>query len=109
MTERQTANGQKKAEVSIKDLDHLLSIKFEYLLIDTNIVKNMAQGKIPNKIYSDGKTTIGFLQTHQIFLDFHVENSYCIQNLRRFEAYKRAGYSLYIIDNGLEEDFIKYA
>lgn len=68
-----------------------------------------SQTKIPNVIYSDGKTTIGFLENHQNFLDFKVENQYCIQNPRRFEMYKRAGYNLYIIDNGFDEPFMRYA
>lgn len=69
----------------------------------------MPESKIPNIVFSDGNTTIGFLKTHQDFLNFHVENQYCIQNPRRFEAYQRSGYMLYIIDNGMDEPFLRYA
>lgn len=69
----------------------------------------MTNSKIPNIIYADENTIIGFLNTHQQFLNFKVENQYCIKNPRRFEAYQRAGFSLYLIDNGLNEPFLRYA
>ena len=67
-----------------------------------------ANSKIPNIIYSDGSTTIGQLNVHQDFLDFKVDNEYCVHNPKRFAAYQRAGYSLYLIDNGMEDDFVRY-
>ena len=67
-----------------------------------------ANSKIPNIIYSDGSTTIGQLNVHQDFLDFKVDNEYCVRNPKRFAAYQRAGYSLYLIDNGMEDDFVRY-
>lgn len=64
---------------------------------------------IPNKIYDDGTVSIGKINSPKDMAKFPVENHWCISQPGRFNQYKRDGYTFYLIDNGDESDYVRYA
>ena len=64
---------------------------------------------MPNKIYADGTVSIGKVTSAKDLSKFPVANNWCIKQPGMFQKYKTEGYSFYIIDNGDECDYIRYA
>ena len=52
---------------------------------------------IPNKVYDDGKVSIGRINSHKDVCKFPVKNTWCIKQPNMFKKYIEQGYSLAII------------
>ena len=73
------------------------------------IQKCKAEYGIPNKVYSDGQVSIGKIIRAKDVSRFPIKNNWCIQRPEMFQKYINDGFSFYIIDNGDESDYVRYA
>ena len=73
------------------------------------IQKYKAEYGMPNKVYSDEQVSIGKINSAKDVSRFPIKNNWCIKQPRMFQKYINNGYSFYIIDNGDESDYIRYA
>ena len=73
------------------------------------IQKYKAEYGIPNKVYSDEQVSIGKINSAKDVSRFPIKNNWCIKQPGMFQKYINNGYSFYIIDNGDESDYIRYA
>ena len=73
------------------------------------IQKYKAEYGIPNKVYSDEQVSIGKINNAKDVSSFPVKNNWCIKQPMMFQKYINNGYSFYIINNGDESDYIRYA
>ena len=64
---------------------------------------------IPNKVYDDGQVSIGEIQSNKDIERFPVKNNWCIKYPREYAKYTSQGYRFFLIDNGDESDYVRYA
>ena len=73
------------------------------------IQKFKANYGIPNKVYGDEQVSIGKINSAKDVGKFPIKNNWCIKQPGMFQKYINNGYSFYIIDNGDESDYVRYA
>ena len=83
--------------------------KLTYIQFWEKISECQRKYGIPNKIYDDGKVSIGKLNSHKDMNRFPIKNNWCIKQPNMFQKYVMNGYQLFIIDNGEDNDFVRYA
>ena len=88
-------------------MDDVNKLSFEQFY--QTIQKYKAEYGIPNKVYSDEQVSIGKINSAKDVSSFPVKNNWCIKQPRMFQKYINNGYSFYIIGNGDESDYIRYA
>lgn len=73
------------------------------------IQKCKAEYGIQNKVYSDGQVSIGKIIRAKDVSRFPIKNNWCIKQPEMFQKHINDGFSFYIIDNGDESDYVRYA
>lgn len=63
---------------------------------------------IPNKVFDDGKVSVGRITSSKDLSKLPIKNDWCINKPNQYQKYMNDGWRFYLIDNGDTSDYIRY-